>query len=65
MTTFYDKNILKRLKYFKYNKTCKIRANTPPPLPYLEHLQEIDPSFVTITNPLSNKKGETFCEGLK
>ena len=37
----------------------------PPPCLYLKHLQAIDPSFVTITKPLSNKRGETFCEGLK
>ena len=29
------------------------------------YLQAIDPLFVTITKPLSNKRGETFCEGLK
>ena len=34
-------------------------------LPCLKHSQAIDPSFVTITKPLSNKIEETFCEGLK
>ena len=42
----------------------KIRANTLT-LPFLKHLQAINPSFVTITKPLKNKIGETFCEGLK
>ena len=37
----------------------------PPPFPYLKHLQAIDPSFVTITKPVNNERGETFCEGLK
>ena len=37
----------------------------PPASRYLKHLQAIYPSFVTITEPLSNKWGETFCEGLK
>ena len=31
------------------------------PFRYLKHLQATDPSFVTITKPLSNKRGETFC----
>ena len=37
----------------------------PFPFPYLKDLQAIDPSFVTITKPLRNKSGETFCDGLK
>lgn len=37
----------------------------PFPFPYLKDLQAIDPLFVTITKPLSNKSGETFCDGLK
>ena len=41
------------------NEKRNIRANIPL------HLQAIDPSFVTITKPLSNKIGETFCKGLK
>ena len=40
-----------------------IRANSS--LDFLKHLHAIDPSFVTITKPLSNKIGGTFCEGLK
>ena len=28
-------------------------------------MQAMNPSFVTIAKPLSNKIGETFCEGLK
>ena len=28
-------------------------------------VQAIDPSFLTITKPLTNKRGKTFCEGLK
>ena len=49
------------------DKLCEIRANTPSPLPfpYLEHLQVIDPSFVTIPRLPSNEVTETFCEGLK
>ena len=37
----------------------------PPPSSYLKHLQAIGPLFVTSTKPLSNKRGETFCEELK
>ena len=33
--------------------------------PYLKHLQAIDPSFITITKPLSNKIIQTFDEGLE
>ena len=33
--------------------------------PFLKHLQAVDPSFATIIKPLSNKIGETSCEGLK
>ena len=33
--------------------------------PYLKHLQAIDSSVQTITKPLGNKIGDTFCEGLK
>ena len=36
-----------------------------PKFPYLNHLQVIDPLFVTITLPLSNMMGETFCEEFK
>ena len=36
-----------------------------PKFPYIKCLQAIDLSFVTITEQLSNKIGETFCEGLK
>ena len=39
-----------------------IRANA---FPFLKHLQAIDPSFATITKPLSNKIGGAFCDGLK
>ena len=38
---------------------------TFPTFPSSKHLQAIDSSIVTITNSLSNKIGETFCEGLK
>ena len=34
----------------------------PPPFPDLKHLQAIHPSFVIITKPLNNKRGETFYE---
>ena len=44
------------------NEICNISANT---FPFLKHLQAMDPPFVTITKPLSNKREETFCEGLK
>ena len=37
----------------------------PPRFPYLKHLPEIDPSFVTITKPLRNNIGQTLYEGLK
>ena len=37
----------------------------PPAFSYLKHLPTIHPSFVTITKPLSNEWGQTFCEGLK
>ena len=47
------------------NKECEIKANIPPKFPYLKHLQAIDPSFVTITKPLSNKILQTCCKGLK
>ena len=36
-----------------------------PKFPYIKCLQAIDLSFVTITEQLGNKIGETFCEGLK
>ena len=39
--------------------------SSPPLFPYLKHLKAIEPSFVTISKLLSNKMGETFCEGLK
>ena len=42
------------------NGTYKVRVNSPSN-PYLKHVQATDPSFVTITKPLSNKRGETFC----
>ena len=32
---------------------------------FLKYLQAIDNSLVTITKPLSNRIGETACEGLK
>ena len=37
----------------------------PTPFPYLKYLQAIKPSFVIIMKPLSNKREETFREGLK
>ena len=33
-----------------------------PPFSYLKHLQTVDPSFVIITKPLNNKRGETSWE---
>ena len=37
-----------------------------PTFPFSNHLQAIcSPSFVSITKPVSNKIGETFCESLK
>ena len=42
-----------------------IRANTSLYYLFLKHLQTIGSSFVTITKPLNNKNGESFCEGLK
>ena len=50
------------------NEMHSIRANIPlfETFPLLRHLEGINPPFVTITKPfLSNKIGETFCEGLK
>ena len=47
------------------NKIHNVRGNIPLHLLFLKHLQAIDPSFATITKPLSNKIVETFCEGLK
>ena len=47
------------------NKISQIRANMHLHLSYLKHLQAIHPSSKTITEPLSKKVGETFCEGLK
>ena len=41
------------------NEICEMR-----PRFYLKHLQAIDPSFVTITKPLSSKIKETSSEGL-
>ena len=55
-------------QYFKY---CKLERNVqdqskyPPMLPYLEHLQATNPSYVTMTTPLSSKIGENFYEGMK
>ena len=43
------------------NEIRNIKVNTPFHF-FLKHLQGIDPSFVTISKPLSNKIGETFCE---
>ena len=37
------------------------QSKYPPPFPYLKCLQGINPSFVTITKPLSNKRGDSFC----
>lgn len=37
----------------------------PTPFPYLKYLQAIKPSFVIIIKPFSNKREETFREGLK
>ena len=54
---FYDSQYLKYLRYAQNEYTPTFR--------YSEHLQAIDPSFVTITKQLDNKIGETFCEGLK
>ena len=42
-----------------------IRANTSLYYLFFFHLQTIGSSFVTITKPLNNKNGESFCEGLK
>ena len=47
------------------NDTHNIRANILLLFYFLKYLQAIDPSFVTITKPLSNKIGETLYEGLK
>ena len=41
------------------NQICEIRANISPTFHYVERLQEIDRSFVSITKPLSNKTAET------
>ena len=49
---------------FKKFQICETTGNTPP-FPYFKDLQAIDPSFVTIIKPLTNKIGETFCERLK
>ena len=46
------------------DKICK-SSKFPSKFPYLKHLQTTEPSFVASTVPLSNKLGETFCEGLK
>ena len=37
-------------------------GQNPPQFPYLKHLLAINPSFVTITKQLNNKRGETSCE---
>ena len=37
----------------------------PLTFPFLKSLQEIYPSFETITKPLSSKVAEIFCKGLK
>ena len=34
----------------------------PRTFPFLKHFQAIDPSFVTMTKPLNNNTGETYCE---
>ena len=47
------------------HERCKNRANITSTFPYLEHLQANDHSFLTITEPLRKKLGETFSEGLK
>ena len=47
------------------NKICEIIASAPLRFLILKHLQVIDISFLTITKPLTNKEGETFCERLK
>ena len=46
------------------NETCNIRVNSPS-VSLFETFASNWPSFVTITKPLNNKKGERFCEGLK
>ena len=50
------------LKYLKYKLYIARLEQAPPMLPYSEHLQAIDSSFVTITKPLSNKIGGKICE---
>ena len=60
--TFYGKQYL---KYFKYERYTQCYGEYPLTFIFLKHLQVIDPSFVTIAKPLSNKIGKTLYEGLK
>ena len=51
------------LKCFKY---ARLEWMTPlPPVSCLKIFQAIHSSFVTITKPLNNKRGEAFCKELK
>ena len=53
------------MKFFKHELNIQDYSEYPPTFHYLKHLHLTDPSFVTITKPLSNMTGETFCEELK
>ena len=45
------------------NETRNTRVNTPLRFEiFLKYLQATDPSFVTISKPLSNEIGEAFCD---
>ena len=53
------------MKYFKYERNTQYQSEYLLTFPFLKHLQLIEPLFVTLTKPFSNKIGETSSEWLK
>ena len=46
---------------FEVRTNCARLKRILPPFPSLKHLEEIKPSFITITKLSSNEIRETFC----
>ena len=50
---------------FEVRTNCARLERILPPFPSLKHLEEIDPSFITINKLSNNEIREIFCEELK
>ena len=50
---------------FEVRTNCARLERKLPPFPSLKHLEEIDPSSITINKLSNNEIRETFCEELK